>query len=219
MSGRFLTAATARAAGIRQRGDRPGQRRSDETGHRAVTRAALSGVQIRAAGDTANLEFTGHASVTERSYEMWDFFGPYSEVVSAGAFDETLARVDLDVPLVLGHDQMRRLARTTTGTLTLSMDGEGLAVLAQLDAEDADVQYIVPKLRSGLIDEMSFAFRIDAGTWSPDYSEYRIDKVDIHRGDVAIVGYGANPMTDAAMRTAPAGDARVRALLELAIAA
>jgi HK97 family phage prohead protease len=212
-------AAHSRAAGVRQRADRPSQRRGDEHGARALARAALSGVKIRESTQTKELIFEGHASVTERGYEMYDFFGPYTEVVSAGAFDDTLKRADLDVPLVLGHDQMRRIARTATGTLDLKMDDAGLAVRAILDPEDLDVQYIAPKLRSGLIDEMSFAFRIEAGVWSPDYTEYRIDKVDIHRGDVAIVGYGANPHTDGSLRTEqPKGDAKARALLALALA-
>jgi HK97 family phage prohead protease len=213
-------AAAARAQGVRQRADRPSQRRSAEaTGSRAYARAQLVGVELRASGNAGGeLEFTGHASVTERAYEMWDFWGPYSEVVSAAAFDTTLARADLDVPLVLGHDQLRRIARTTNDTLDLSVDDVGLLVVARLDPADPDVAYIAPKLRSGLIDEMSFAFRIEAGTWSPDYTEYRIDRVDIHRGDAAIVGYGANPETDAALRNAPATASRARALLELAIA-
>jgi HK97 family phage prohead protease len=166
------------------------------------------------------LEFAGHASVTERAYEMWDWYGPYNEVVSADGFDNTLARDDLDVPLVLGHDQLRRIARTTNNTLRLSIDDDGLLVEApELDPTDVDVAYIAPKLRAGLIDEMSFAFRIVRGVWSPDYTEYRISEVDIHRGDVAIVGYGANPATDAGLRTsADPGTARARALLALALA-
>ncbi|MFC6017221.1 HK97 family phage prohead protease [Plantactinospora solaniradicis] len=219
MTTTFRDAAAARAQGVRQRADRPSQRRSAEpVGSRATARAALSRVELRAAGDGDGLEFTGHASVTEHAYEMWDWYGPYTEVVSAGAFDQTLSRADLDVPLVLGHDQLRRMARTTTGTLDLTVDEDGLAVAARLDPTDADVAYIVPKLRSGLVDEMSFAFRIELGTWSPDYTEYRIDRVDIHRGDVAIVGYGANPATDAGLRQTKPASSRARAFLELAIA-
>jgi hypothetical protein len=145
------------------------------------------------------LSFTGTASVTETQYEMWDHFGAYTEVVSAGAFAKTLARPDLDVPLVLDHDQMRRVARTTVGSLRLSETEAGLSVDADLDPEDLDVAYIVPKLRAGLIDEMSFAFWITDGQWSPDYSEFRINEAEIHRGDVAIVGWGANPYTDAGL--------------------
>ena len=196
-------AAAARAAGVRQLADRPSQRRCAEHGSsfRASFRAA---VQLRAKGDDESvLQFDGLAAATEQGYEMWDWYGPYTEIVSAGAFANTLARSGLDVPLVLGHDQLRRIARTTNGTLTLEETDEGLRVLADLDPADPDVAYIAPKLRAGLIDEMSFAFRIIRGQWSPDYAEFRIQEAEIHRGDVAIVGFGSNPFTDAALRGAP----------------
>ncbi|MFE1748998.1 HK97 family phage prohead protease [Streptomyces anandii] len=218
----LAAAAAERAQHVRQRADRPSQRRSaEQAGSRAVVRAALSGVQVRDAGDGGPLEFLGHASVYEQGYEMWDMFGPYTEIVSQGAGADSLARADLDVPLVLGHDQLRRLARTTTGTLVLAEDESGLSVHAPaLDPTDHDVAYIAPKLRAGLIDEMSFAFRIESGQWSPDYTEYRINRYDIHRGDVAIVGYGANPHTGASMRQSAAApvSSRARALLEIALA-
>ena len=205
-------AAEARAAQVRALADRPRQRRCAEapgSGARVAVRAQLL---LRESAE-GKLGFEGYASITERAYEMWDFFGPYGEVVSAGAFTDTLNRVDLDVPLVLQHDQLRRIARTTNGSLMLAEDDQGLRVSAPvLDPADVDVAYIAPKLRSGLIDEMSFAFRIDSGQWSPDYTEFRINRVDIHRGDVAIVGFGANPYTIAdlveAAKSAPDEAAR-----------
>jgi hypothetical protein len=42
---------------------------------------------------------------------------------------------------------------------------------------------------------MSFRFMITAGRWSDDFTTYTIQRFDIHRGDVSIVGYGANPHT------------------------
>jgi HK97 family phage prohead protease len=199
-------AAEARSAGVRAPADRPSQRRCDEqTGSLAVVRASVTGgLQLRAAADGGSgLDFEGFASVYARAYPMWDAFGPYSEQVSPGAGAVSLARADLDVPFVLAHDSLRRMARTIGGSLSLSEetvdDTEGLLVRApNLDPTDADVAYIAPKLRAGLIDEMSFRFRIDAGSWSPDWTEYHIDQYDIHRGDVAIVGYGANPFTQGA---------------------
>lgn len=188
-------AALARMSGIVARADRPSQRRCSEMLGSSPRVTMRSTIELRAKADASALEFDGYASVTETAYEMWDMWGPYTEIVSAGAFAETLARADIDVPLVLQHEQMRRIARTTNGTLTLTEDDHGLHVLAELDPADQDVAYIVPKLRSKLIDEMSFAFRIDGGQWSPDYTEFRINKVDIHRGDAAIVGFGANPAT------------------------
>lgn len=192
-------AAHARAQGVAQRADRPRQRRSAEPqGSRASVHVAGAQMSLRAAGDAEDspLAFTGYASVYERGYEMWDWYGPYTEIVEAGAGAVSIARSDLDVPLVLQHQTLRRIARTTNGTLALSEDETGLHVDApELDPRDQDVAYIAPKLRSGLVDEMSFMFRIELGQWSPDYSEYRIQRYDIHRGDVAIVGYGANPHT------------------------
>jgi hypothetical protein len=45
--------------------------------------------------------------------------------------------------------------------------------------------------------------------------EYHINEVDIHRGDVAIVGYGANPHTaGAGLRGAFDPDAYLRGLTE-----
>jgi HK97 family phage prohead protease len=213
-------AAEARGGKVRQRADRPSHRRDQAEGGRPAARARLAQVHIRAAGSGSTLvQFDGHASVTEQPYEMYDWYGPYTEVVSASAFDTTLNRADLDVPLVLGHDQMRRIARTTTGDLRLSMDDSGLHVLADLNPADQDVAYILPKLEAGHIDEMSFAFRITRGVWSPDYTEYRIDEVDMHRGDVAIVGFGANPFTDAGTRAEGGDESRsARAKLLLAIA-
>lgn len=202
-------AATARAAGVRAATDRPSQRRcAEEPGSPAGARGKLITHEVRAGGSgPSTAAFHGFASVYNRGYEMWDMFGPYTEQVSSGAGAASLARDDLDVPLVLQHDPLRRMARTSNGSLDLAEatedhDGEpyeGLLVDAPaLDLRDADVAYIVPKLDSGLIDEMSFRFRINAGSWSPDWTEYHIDEYDIHRGDVSIVGYGANPHTQGA---------------------
>lgn len=198
---RRALAATKRAAQVRALADRPSQRRCAES-PASQPRVAASATQIRVAEPSTSgiVRFDGYASVTETPYEMWDWYGPYEEVVRAGAFYRTLQQSSLDVPFVIVHDQIRRIARTIMGTLRLEETDQGLHVEADLDTRDPDVAYILPKLmpnESGhsLVDEMSFAFRIVKGMWSPDYMEYSIEEVDLHRGDVAIVGYGANPFT------------------------
>lgn len=193
----LATAAQRRTERNTQRSHRPSERRCAEVAGSGAYVSARGKASVREAdGDSGLLHFEGYGTVYEAGYEMWDWAGPYTEIVSAGAGETTLARGDLDVPLVLQHASLRRIARTTNGSLTLAEDDHGLRVDApQLDPADVDVAYIVPKLRAGLIDEMSFMFRIVRGQWSPDYMEYRINEYDIHRGDVAIVGYGANPHT------------------------
>lgn len=218
-------AAAKRSANVRALADRPSQRRNadgtfgGERGSlpRISTRAKMT---LRAAGtDGGPLSFEGLASATEQAYEMWDFWGPYTEIISAGAFTKTLSKQGLDVPLVLAHDQMRRIARTvsTVRPLHLEETADGLHVLApDLNPADLDVQYMLPKFADELYDEMSFAFQLIAGQWSPDYTEYRITEVDIDRGDVAIVGFGANPFTSGELlQLAESMPAReVRAALE-----
>jgi HK97 family phage prohead protease len=141
--------------------------------------------------------------------------------VQPGAFAASLARVDLDVPLVIAHDQLRRIARTGSASSPLLLEEvmagaeTGLRVSApSLDPEDDDVAYITRKIEAGLVDEMSFAFRIDSGRWSEDFETFSISAVDIHRGDVAIVGYGANPFTSAGVQleapAAPSSASRER---------
>lgn len=206
-----LAAAAARALALRAPADRPSRRRCSPDPMSGRWTTVPAQVELRSPAEEGGpLHFRGVASVYEREYDMWDEFGLYTEVVSAGAADD-LGRDDLDVPLVLGHDSLRRIARTTNGTLTLSQDEVGLLVDApKLDPRDADVAYIAPKILAQLITEMSFMFRIESGLWSPDYMQFRINRFTIHRGDVSIVGYGANPWTGehTDLRAAPATASR-----------
>ena len=211
-------AATERA---QRYGDRPPgglrvrQRRCDADERSGAWVSARGQIEIRQAADGGPLVFDGFASVTglDHGYEMWDWAGPYTEYVHVGSFTETLGQDGLDVPLVIDHVSSRRIARTGNAESPLMLsevttgDRTGLHVLApSLQLTDPDTAYIVPKLRSGLIDEMSFRFMITSGRWSEDWQEYHIHAVDIHRGDVSIVGYGANPHTaGSGLREQPAG--------------
>lgn len=178
--------------------DRPRQRRClERAGSPAVARAMLHGVEVleqRAEGDTAaSMHFRGYASVTETPYDMWDMFGPYTETIAATAFDQTLAD-QADVAFLLNHGGMT-LARTASGTLSLSVDDTGLLTDADLDPQNSVVRDLMSGVRRGDLSEMSFAFRIVRGSWSPDWTAYRIEQVDMDRGDVSVVNYGANPET------------------------
>jgi len=195
-------AATARKAQMREAADRPRERRCDRDAGRGLTRSPRGTLQIRSQGDGSG--FHGLASRTDAPYEMWDMFGPYTETVVGGAFGKTLAQDGLDVPLVLSHQRDQVFARTLSAEhpLALAETSDGL----EADAPTPDwsgFDWLPGKIRSQLIDEMSFRFSITRGQWSPDFMEYHIEEVDLHRGDVAIVGYGANPNTSAVMRSAP----------------
>jgi HK97 family phage prohead protease len=159
---------------------------------------AVSDFEVRQHGDT--LELAGYASVFESPYEVYG--GPpygWTETVDRRAFDVTL-REKPDVHLLINHEGMP-LARTKSGTMQLSTDQTGLRVAADLDRRDPDVQKLEVKMDRGDIDEMSFAFRTKQHEWSEDESERRLIEVSIHKGDVSVVNFGANPATSAHLRS------------------
>jgi hypothetical protein len=56
------------------------------------------------------------------------------------------------------------------------------------------------KVRSGLMNQCSFAFRVTRQAWSEDHDEREISEVSLHRGDVSVCNFGANPTTPVAVR-------------------
>ena len=167
-------------------------------------RAVARDFELRSADDGSGgstLTFTGYASVTESSYEMEDWLGPYTEVIRSGAFGKTLAE-GADVPFKLNHDGMT-LARTKSGTMKLSEDDTGLNVEAEFDPRNSAVRDMQSAMERGDMDEMSFGFRVMRQEWSPDFTQRDILEVNLNKGDVSLVNYGANPATaGAALRSA-----------------
>jgi HK97 family phage prohead protease len=158
-------------------------------------------LEVRAASGSGPAVVEGYASATEAPYEMYDAFGPYNEVIRAGSFNKTLSE-NPQVQLLLNHGGLS-MAYTRAGTLALSEDSTGLHMRAEVNPTRNDVRDLLTALEDRAIDEMSFAFRVPSGksVWSPDYDQRDITEVDMHRGDVSVVNFGANPSTSvAAMR-------------------
>lgn len=156
--------------------------------------------ELRAVSDAA-ATLSGYASVFDKGYEMYG--GPdkggWVEIVDRRAFDETLKRKP-DLHLLINHEGMP-LARTKSGTLQLSTDSVGLKVNAELDRSDPDVQRLEVKMARGDMDEMSFAFRTVRHEWNDDESERRLLELNLDKGDVSVVNFGANPATSAGIRS------------------
>jgi len=159
---------------------------------------AVSEFEIRADGDSLTLE--GHASVFDKPYPIFGGAkdGGWDEIVDRRAFDATLAEKP-DVHLLVNHEGLP-LARTKSGTMDLSTDKTGLKVIARLDPTDADVQRIATKMRRRDLDEMSFAFRTVRHDIDEDKSTRRLLEVNIHKGDVSVVNFGASHHTSVQLR-------------------
>lgn len=167
-----------------------------------LTRSVPFGAQMRSElvtkDDRQFYRVEGYATVFDTGYEMWDWYGEYTEYVDSGAADETLA-ANPDVVFLENH-KGRSMARTKGGTLELSADSTGLADVAWLNPERTDIRDLVLAIEDGIITEQSFAFQITEGWWNQDFTEFRIKSFDINRGDVSAVNYGANPHTSIAAR-------------------
>jgi HK97 family phage prohead protease len=181
------------------------RRRRAEDLHGTRERRGVDGQISLNATSTGRLGLLGIACRTGVSYEVGSVdSGGFRETVMPGSFQRTLANQP-DVILVVQHGAALSglpIARTSSGTLRLSETQAGLAVDADLDPEDPDVQALQRKFARGDLDgQMSFAFRVPPGgdSWDNDYQDRKINQCEINRGDVSVVSFGASPTTSSAL--------------------
>ncbi|GAA2681759.1 HK97 family phage prohead protease [Actinoplanes palleronii] len=174
------------------------------------TRSFTVRAQLRA-GDAGATALDGYASITGSPYSVRDWLGEYDETIEPGAFKKTLAEKD-DVRLLLNHDGLP-LARTSSGTMTLSEDGQGLHVVAELDRRSSLVNDVAVAMERGDLTEMSFAFSATRQEWNEDYTERFIREVKLF--DVSVVTYPANPATTVKLRGADLDELQDDELREL----
>jgi HK97 family phage prohead protease len=151
-------------------------------------------VELRAAED-GSVKVSGYAAVFDQETNIGDYF---IEVIERGAFTDAIVRDD--VVFLINHEGLP-LARTRSGTLQLSEDERGLKMDAMLDISDPDVMSIVPKMKRGDLDKMSFAFYPELQRWdeSGDIPKRYIQKVRL--SDVSIVTTPAYDGTEIGLRS------------------
>ena len=154
----------------------------------------MTQLELREAEIGGGYELVGYASTFNQGYEV----GGYTETVKPGAFRRSLGESP-DCALLVNHAGTP-LARTASGTMTLTEDARGLRFTAELEPTDPDVQALVPKLRRGDITECSFAFRATKQQWSEDRTERLLEEINLHRGDCSLVTTAANPNATASLR-------------------
>lgn len=153
------------------------------------------GIPAEFRADEDGVKVSGYAAVFNQET---DICGCFREVIAPGAFKDALTRDD--VVFLINHDGLP-LARTRAGTLTLTEDDRGLKMESHLDASDPDVARIIPKMKRGDLDKMSFAFTAVRQEW--DETE-EIPLRTIHEAelfDVSIVTSPAYEDTDIGLRS------------------
>lgn len=157
-------------------------------------------VEIRAKtdADTGKRSLRGHAAVFE---ELSEDLGGFREKIRAGAFAEAI-KTD-DVRALFNHDPNHVLGRSTSGTLRMKEDKDGL--LVDIDLPDTQVaRDLHTSVERGDISQMSFGFSVREGgqEWFEDDDGQAIRTLtNLRLFDVSPVTYPAYPQTDVAARS------------------
>lgn len=162
-------------------------------------------MEVRAIGNDG-FEFEGYAAkYNEPSLRMafpnMNSGRPFREIIRPGAFSKTLAE-NPDLVLVVNHDMRGLPLARTNGTMTVSDDGVGLRVRAELPDDELG-RPVRNAIKRGTMRGMSFRFNKVRDKWTPgtggadtvrELVEARLDY------EVSVAAFPAYPETEAAVR-------------------
>ena len=150
---------------------------------------------------------TGYAAL----YNSWSkplmgARGEFREQIAPGAFDKSIAA---GASLWFMHDSSQILANTKSGTLKLESDAKGLRYTATL-GDSARDQGILDLVRRGVVNEMSFGFRVPEGGDAWSGQQRTLKAVDLR--EISLVEVGAYSGTSASTRTEPEAPKETRTM-------
>jgi len=153
-------------------------------------------VREKKEGEENSYIVTGYASTFDEYVLFRDGETEYKEKIDPHAFDEA----DMsDVIFLYNHSGMV-YARMKNETLKCKVDEHGLFTEADLRSTEASRE-IYDSIRSGLIDQMSFAFTVREDSYDQKSHTRTILKID-KVYDVSAVSIPANPGTDISAKSA-----------------
>jgi len=160
-------------------------------------RRFFTGLEVRESEEQPGV-IEGIAAKVGEEYDM----GWYREKILPGAFD---AVMEDDVRVLKNHDSNYILGRTKSGTAEIFLTSEGHLGYKYATPNRSYAKDLEDEIRTGDIDQSSFAFIIRKQTWR---EEKRGDKwVEIREieeieqlFDVSPVTYPANPNTEVGKR-------------------
>lgn len=144
-------------------------------------------IEIRAVGEDDKMTVEGYAITFDSPATHQYGSRKFTETIKKGALDNTDMK---DVPLRYNHnDNVMIMARTRNKSLRLIKDEKGLLIQADL-LDTQSNRDLYKGIQEGLIDKMSFAFRVaDQGdTWTYGEKETTREVNNIDRlFDVSVV--------------------------------
>lgn len=146
--------------------------------------------------DKVSYKVSGYASTFD-TYTLFEVDGiEYKERIDSHAFDNA----DMS-DVIMQYDHAGKVfARTSNGTLSVSVDERGLKVEADLSTTEASRE-LYDEIASGLIIKMSFAFKVSEEHYDSNSHTRVVDKIS-KVYDVSAVSIPANPDTEIFARSA-----------------
>ena len=131
--------------------------------------------------------------------------GWFREQIAPGAFQRVLSESP-DTIGCFNHDWNVVLARTTSGTLSLSETATGLDYEIDINPDDPEAMSVYAKVARGDVSQSSFAFEVSAEEWAypgPDSNILPLRSITEFSKlyDVCPATFGAYPQTSAAVRS------------------
>ena len=148
------------------------------------------GAEKKDDNEEKSYKVSGYASTFD-TYTLFEVDGiEYKERIDSHAFD------DADMSdVIMQYDHAGRVfARTSNGTLTVSVDERGLKIEADLSTTEASRE-LYDEIAAGLIIKMSFAFKVAEEHYDSNSHTRVVDKIS-KVYDVSAVSIPANPDTE-----------------------
>ncbi len=150
--------------------------------------------EIRVASGYDGPVLAGYAAVFNSPSEWLGF----REIIAPGAFKRSL-ETSPDIKALVEHDSSKIIARRSNGSLVVSEDDKGLAV--QITPNDTSyAKDLVENVNTGLLDSMSFGFRVVEESWERNGSENVRTLHDVELIEVSIVSDPAYKASEIALR-------------------
>ncbi len=132
-----------------------------------VRSLVLTHANLRVSRTGKNPRIVGYAA---RFNSLSENLGGFKEKIDAKAFDKALSRCD--VRGLVNHDANLLMGRTTSGTMKLETDGDGLQY--EIEPPDSDLaKHYIAAIDRGDMSGSSFSFTVDddGDEWDDDNEE------------------------------------------------
>jgi HK97 family phage prohead protease len=155
-----------------------------------------TGLEVRAKSNTDEIKISGQPIMFGARYDVHDAFGTFKERMAPGVARAALAG-GADVRFLVNHEGLP-LARTISGTLSLTESSTSVDFEARLDARQQIANDLSIAIERGDVSQMSCGFIVARDEWDEAMEDRTVLQFR-ELLDVSAVTYPASPTTSIAV--------------------